>query len=306
MSILVQHLSKQYGAQKAVDDLSFRAERGEIIGFLGPNGAGKSTTMKILTAFLPPSEGRAEVMGLEVMENAREVRSQIGYLPEHNPLYLDQYVHEFLRFVGRVHGLGGSSLKRRVSEMVEVCGLTREQNKKIGALSKGYRQRVGLAQALLHDPPVLVLDEPTTGLDPNQILEIRALIQRVAENKTVLFSSHIMQEVQAICSRVLIINQGRLVADDQVESLTKGGADLVEIIVEFTEAVDVKQLTALDGVLRVDPQRGGLYRIEASAERDLRPELFALAVKNNWTMLELRQERQSLEHIFRSLTRQQP
>ncbi|MDH5605120.1 MAG: ATP-binding cassette domain-containing protein, partial [Cyclobacteriaceae bacterium] len=219
MSIRIKNLTKIYGAQKAVDDISFEVESGEIVGFLGPNGAGKSTTMKIATCYLPPTSGLVEVLGYDVVADPVRVRKNIGYLPEQNPLYEEMYLHEYLRFIGNLYGLKGSILKQQVNKMVDLCGLEREQNKKIEMLSKGYRQRVGLAQSLIHDPKVLVLDEPTTGLDPNQIIEIRNLIKNISREKTVIFSSHIMQEVEALCDRVIVINKGKLIADDKVGNL---------------------------------------------------------------------------------------
>ncbi|WP_028525793.1 ATP-binding cassette domain-containing protein [Runella limosa] len=234
MSIRIQHLTKLYGAQKAVNDISFDVKPGEIMGFLGPNGAGKSTTMKITTGYLNATSGSVEVCGFDVAKQSMEVRRSIGYLPEHNPLYTEMYIKEFLRFVGALYGLKGEKLRQRVSEMVEICGLELEQNKKIGQLSKGYRQRVGLAQALIHNPPVLILDEATTGLDPNQILEIRTLIKSVGKEKTVLFSSHIMQEVEAICDRAVIINRGQVVANRTLADLRSEGKPLEEVFRELT------------------------------------------------------------------------
>jgi len=232
MSLEVQNLSKQYGQQWAVDVISFQVARGELVGFLGPNGAGKSTTMKIATGYLPPTKGSIKVSGLDVVSDSLNVRKSIGYLPEHNPLYTDMYVHEYLRFCGGIFGIAGDGLKSRVGEIVELCGLEREQHKKIESLSKGYRQRVGLAQAMLHNPDVLILDEPTSGLDPNQLQEIRRLIKSISKNKTVLFSTHIMQEVQAICDRVVVINKGKIVADDSIQNLLKNGAGKKVITVE--------------------------------------------------------------------------
>ncbi len=229
MSILVSQLTKQYGSQKAIDSLSFELRPGEIVGFLGPNGAGKSTTMKLLTGYLKPTGGRAVVNGHDLAHSAMQARRAVGYLPEHNPLYLDMYVREFLLFVGKLYGMKGKGLKTRVDEMVQLCGLSVEQHKKINQLSKGYRQRVGLAQALLHDPAVLILDEPTTGLDPNQLTEIRSLIRTAGADKTVLFSTHIMQEVEALCDRVIIINQGKIVADSPLATLRQRGESLEEI-----------------------------------------------------------------------------
>ena len=218
MSILVKDLTKIYGEQKAVDNISFEIKTGEIVGFVGPNGAGKSTTMKILTGFIPPSSGEAKINALDLIENSLEIRKHIGYLPEHNPLYHEMYVKEYLEFVAGIYNLGKNT-QSRIEEIIEQTGLTIEQKKKIGALSKGYRQRVGLAQALIHDPSILILDEPTSGLDPNQIIEIRNLISEVGKEKTVMLSTHIMQEVEAICDRIIIINKGKIVADDSIESI---------------------------------------------------------------------------------------
>lgn len=234
MSIQVTNLTKAYGAQRAIDGISFDLKPGEIVGFLGPNGAGKSTTMKILTGYLKPSEGIAKVADYDVAAQSMSARRSIGYLPEHNPLYLDMYVREFLLFSGKLYGLSGDTLKLRVNEMIVMCGLEVEKHKKIGQLSKGYRQRVGLAQSFLHDPSVLILDEPTTGLDPNQIQEIRELIRTAGKNKTVLFSTHIMQEVEALCDRVIIINKGKVVSDSSLETLRASGNSLEEIFRNLT------------------------------------------------------------------------
>lgn len=234
MSIKVQNLSKVYGTQKAVDNISFEVNKGEIIGFLGPNGAGKSTTMKILTGYIPATDGTAEVNGFDVKTSPMQVKRNIGYLPEHNPLYLDMYVKEFLAFAGSLYGLKGRALKIKIDETIEKVGLGLEKHKKIGQLSKGYRQRVGLAQALIHNPDVLILDEPTTGLDPNQLVEIRDLIKNVGKDKTVIFSTHIMQEVEAICDRVIIINRGKIVTDSTLSDLKKGGKAIEEVFRELT------------------------------------------------------------------------
>jgi ABC-2 type transport system ATP-binding protein len=234
MSIKVQNLSKVYGTQRAVDNISFEVNKGEIIGFLGPNGAGKSTTMKILTGYIPATEGTAEVNGFDVKTDPMKVKAIIGYLPEHNPLYLDMYVKEFLDFAGSLYGLKGRTLQIKIDETIERVGLGLEKHKKIGQLSKGYRQRVGLAQALIHNPDVLILDEPTTGLDPNQLIEIRDLIKNVGKDKTVIFSTHIMQEVEAICDRVVIINRGKIVADSTLSNLKKGGKAIEEVFRELT------------------------------------------------------------------------
>lgn len=235
MSISISHITKLYGQQKALNDVSFNISSGEIVGFLGPNGAGKSTLMKIICCYLPPSDGTVKVCGLDVMEQSMEVRKKVGYLPEHNPLYLDMYVKEYLEFAGRFYHV--KNLAKRVAEMVEMTGLTVEQNKKIGQLSKGYRQRVGLAQAIIHDPEVLILDEPTTGLDPNQLSEIRTLIKALGKNKTVMLSTHIMQEVEAICERVIIINQGKIVADNSISQILEKGETLEKVFQNLTKAV---------------------------------------------------------------------
>ncbi|MDX5480326.1 MAG: gliding motility-associated ABC transporter ATP-binding subunit GldA [Hymenobacteraceae bacterium] len=303
MSVEVKNLTKIYGAQHAVDDISFTVGQGQILGFLGPNGAGKSTTMKIATCYLPPTSGTVLVSGHDVVEDPIAVRRNVGYLPEHNPLYLDMYVHEYLQFVASVYGLKGKLAKARVQEMVELCGLSLEQGKKIGALSKGYRQRVGLAQALVHDPQVLILDEPTTGLDPNQIVEIRSLIKRVGQNKTVIFSTHIMQEVTAICDRVVIINRGKLVADSDVASLQAGGRDEKVTLVEFEQPVEEEALQGIPGVLRVSIAQGHTYRITSRRDADVRSNVFRIAAERNWPLVGLRQEENSLEKIFQELTK---
>lgn len=296
MSVKVAGLIKNYGQQHAVDGISFTAQPGDILGFLGPNGAGKSTTMKVATGFIPPSEGSVEVCGIDVMNQPVEARRKIGYLPENNPLYLDMYVHEYLLFMASAHGLKGANAKTRVKEMVALCGLTKEQNKKIGMLSKGYRQRVGLAQALLHDPEVLILDEPTTGLDPNQLVEIRKLIKEISKNKTVIFSTHIMQEVKALCDRVVIINQGKIVADDTLQNLM---GNRVVLKVEFESAVDVKKLLALG---QVEEKGANQFSISSEAGKDLRSVLFKMAKEEDWVILSMSQETQELEEIFHQLT----
>ncbi len=305
MSLNIQHLTKIYGTQRAVQNVSFSVSRGEILGFLGPNGAGKSTTMKIATTYLPPTSGRVFVEGYDVVEQPLKVKRVIGYLPEHNPLYLDLYVHEYLSFVGGLYGLRRSTLKKRVAEMVELCGLTREQNKKIEMLSKGYRQRVGLAQALIHDPTVLILDEPTSGLDPNQIIEIRNLIREISTDKTVIFSTHIMQEVNALCDRVVLINKGELVADAKLSEL-KTQASGKCTVVDFESEVDTKALENISGVIKVEKvtdEKTYRYRISAADDVDLRPEIFRFAADHNLSLIGLKQEEQSLENIFHELTR---
>lgn len=235
MSISIKNLTKTYGTQKAIDGISFEIQKGEIVGFLGPNGAGKSTTMKILTGYLEANSGEAIVNGFDIALQPMQAKTSIGYLPEHNPLYLEMYVREFLNFAGSLYHMKGKELKARVDELITMVGLEQEKHKKIGQLSKGYRQRVGLAQALIHDPEILILDEPTTGLDPNQLSEIRSLIKKVGQDKTVIFSTHIMQEVESICERIIIISKGKIVADDTLKSFTKSGKKMEEVFAELTK-----------------------------------------------------------------------
>ncbi|MCZ6520177.1 MAG: gliding motility-associated ABC transporter ATP-binding subunit GldA [Bacteroidetes bacterium] len=302
MSVSVSQLTKVFKQQKAVDNISFEVSPGEILGFLGPNGAGKSTTMKIITCFWPPTSGRVEVCGQEVQDHPLLVKQLIGYLPEDNPLYPDMYVQEHLRFIGGFHGLSGKILKSRITEMIERCGLEREQNKVIGALSKGYRQRVGLAQVLLHDPKVLILDEPTSGLDPNQILEIRSLIKERSKDKTVILSTHIMQEVQSLCDRVVIINRGKLVADQGVAELKAGSLKQKLVTIEIAEEFDTDGLLQIEGITDVTPLGKGKYLITGSMEQDIRPLIFKFATEHQLTLKELKEEEHSLEHIFHELT----
>lgn len=301
MSLRVENLTKEYGAQKAVDNISFEVTEGEIVGFLGPNGAGKSTTLKIATGYLPPTEGRVIVGGFDVVTNPIEVKRITGYLPEHNPLYLDLYVHEYLEFVGRLYGMRGQRLKSRVEEIIDRCGLTREENKKIESLSKGYRQRIGLAQALIHDPAVLILDEPTSGLDPNQLLEIRTLIKDISVSKTVIFSTHIMQEVEAICERVVLIDGGKIVANDRLEHLLAEKRHN-SVIVEFGTSVDMSEIQHLPGIASVAPLTENRYRIHVHPGIDIRPEIFRYSADHNLSLIGLKQEENSLENIFRELT----
>lgn len=303
MSIKIEHLSKKFGDQKAVDDITFQVNPGEILGFLGPNGAGKSTTMKIATGYLPPTSGKVVVAGQDVTEHPVQVKRKIGYLPEHNPLYMDMYVHEYLRFVGKLHKLRGAALRNRVTEIIGLCGLNVEQNKKIEALSKGYRQRVGLAQALIHEPEVLILDEPTTGLDPNQIVEIRELIRNVSRNKTVIFSSHIMQEVQQLCDRVVVINNGKIVADKVMQELKQITGTEKIIIAEFDQEIETDQLNQLEGVKRVIKESKNLYRLYTDPKVDVRAKIFKLAAEKDLSLVGLRQEEISMEQIFQELTR---
>ena len=302
MSVSVQALTKIYGKQKAVDNVSFEVKKGEIIGFLGPNGAGKSTTMKIATCYLPPTSGSVQVCEFDVATNPNEVRKKIGYLPENNPLYLDMYVQEYLQFTGSIYGLTGKKLSERVAEMIELTGLQREQHKKIGMLSKGYRQRVGLANALIHDPEVLILDEPTTGLDPNQIIEIRNLIKKVGEQKTVIFSTHVLQEVQAICDRVIIINLGKIVADDSTQQLLKKANAQKTITVQLAQSIEATEWQKIEGVAQAQRIGENLYELAIAIEKDVRADIFSYAAQQGWTLLELKQNENSLEKIFHSLT----
>lgn len=301
MSVIVKDLTKIFGKQKAVDHISFTAKKGEILGFLGPNGAGKSTTMKIATGYMPPSSGAIEVCGHDVRNDTLEIRKKIGYLPEHNPLYLDMYVHEFLQFTGSLHISSKKNLNARTTEIVEICGLTREQNKKIGALSKGYRQRVGLAQALLHDPEVLILDEPTTGLDPNQIVEIRNLIKNVSPEKTVILSTHIMQEVQALCDRVVIINKGTIVANATPEELKKEGSK-TKITIQFKEKVHEEALANIPGVQHVAEIEGNKFTLTTASDEDIRPSIYQFSTENKLTLIQLNAEESNMEDVFRQLT----
>jgi ABC-2 type transport system ATP-binding protein len=290
MTLQIRNLTKIYGRQRAVDDISFEVGRGEIVGFLGPNGAGKSTTMKIATTYLPPTSGSVLVEGLDVSRYPQKIKRIIGYLPEHNPLYTDLYVREYLRFVGRFYGMHGRTLTSAVDRIIEV--------------SKGYRQRVGLAQALLHDPRVVILDEPTSGLDPNQILEIRKLIRETSRDKTVIFSTHILQEVQALCDRVVVINKGKLVADDKLDRLLAHASRKPAIVVEFGAPVGVDDLRRIPGVASVDLLENNRCRITPSEGADPRPEIFRFAADRNLPLLGLRQEEGSLEDVFRDLTLQ--
>lgn len=299
MSISVSHISKLYGQQKALNDISFELKKGEIVGFLGPNGAGKSTTMKILTGYLPPSEGQASVCGYDVVQAPMDVRRRVGYLPEANPLYPDMYVREFLEFVAGVHGLGKGAAAR-ISEMIGQTGLGPEQHKKIGALSKGYKQRVGLAQALLHDPEVLILDEPTSGLDPNQLAEIRGLIKTLGQDKTVMLSTHIMQEVEAMCSRVMIIHKGQLIADDTISSLQRGENAYIQVT--FGETATAAELEQLSGVSKVVAAEGNNWRLYTSEAETVRKNLLQFALLNNRNILSLQSNSHSLEDVFRELT----
>lgn len=303
MSVVVQHLTKIYDTQRAVADISFEAHKGEILGFLGPNGAGKTTTMKMLTCYLPPTSGTATICGYDTAKNSMEVRAQIGYLPEHNPLYLDMYVCEYLTFVGRLNKVPAANLPRRIADMIAMTGLGSEQHKKIGQLSKGYRQRVGLAQAMLHDPPVLILDEPTSGLDPNQLAEIRTVIKAVGKEKTVILSTHIMQEVQALCDRVVIINRGKLVADSTVAQLQQQASGQTSVLVEFTTSVTAEQLRGIAQLQGVAPAgNANTWQLLSAGTHDIRPDTFRFAVENGLVIVTLQKESRNLEDTFRQLT----
>ena len=299
MSIKVDQVSKLYGEQRALDGVSFEIERGNIVGFLGPNGAGKSTMMKVITCFLPQTEGTVEVCGFNVSESPMEVKKHVGYLPEHNPLYQDMYVREYLEFIAGIHKL--TNKRKRVDEMIDLVGLTIERKKQIGALSKGYRQRVGLAQAMIHDPEVLILDEPTTGLDPNQIVEIRNLIKNIGEDRTVMLSTHIMQEVEAICDRVIIINHGKIVANDKAANLTNYKNKQV-IRVEFSKSVASNILTSIAGVSEVKKVSDTTWLIASNADTDIRKNIFDFAVGNDNSVLTVQKEEERLEDVFKRLT----
>lgn len=301
MSIQVEHVSKLYGEQKALDDVNFTVSSGEVIGFLGPNGAGKSTMMKIISGFIPPNDGKVSVGGHDVVQDTIEVKKKVGYLPEHNPLYLDMYVKEYLQFVGSIYKI--PNLKARVQEMIERVGLELEQHKLIGALSKGYRQRVGIAQAMIHDPEVLILDEPTSGLDPNQLVEIRKLIASIGEEKTVMLSTHIMQEVEAICSRVLIINNGKVVADKPVTEIRSALSSTgYELKVEFSSEVSASALKKIHGVDAATQTGGNNWTLEISTNEDVRQLVFNFAVEQNNSVLTMQRMEKSMEDVFKELT----
>lgn len=304
MSIKVSDLTKVYDTQKAVDGISFELKKGEIVGFLGPNGAGKSTTMKIITTYLPATSGTVNVCGFDVQEKAMEVRKRVGYLPEANPLYFEMYVREYLEFTAGIHQLGKES-KKRIEEMISMTGLGKEAHKKIGALSKGYKQRVGLAQAMLHNPEVLILDEPTSGLDPNQIVEIRDLIKSLAGQKTILLSTHIMQEVQAMCSRVIIINNGKIVADDSIEKLQQAGTRQDILIVAFESVVDRNKIAELRQLSSFELLEGNKWKLTTGEPEALRKEVMQWALKNDINISSMQAQTESLEDVFRSLTKNQ-
>jgi ABC-2 type transport system ATP-binding protein len=307
MEVSVENITKTYGLQKAVDNVSFKVNTGEIVGFLGPNGAGKTTTMKIITCFMPPNEGTVRVGGVSVLENPEEVKKRIGYLPESNPLYKDMPVIDYLHYVAELQGVPKEKIRERILEMVHVCGLKAEKHKKISELSKGYQQRVGLAQALIHNPEVLILDEPTSGLDPNQIVEIRELIKRIGREKTVILCSHILAEVEATCDRIVIISGGRLVADGTANNLRKQAQDK-EIIKVTIEDGDRNQifaaLQAIDTVELVDllPENTQAFEVQSKPGMSSRKKIFRACVENNWSLTEMTPLERKLEEVFRDLT----
>ena len=302
MSIAIQNITKQYGEQLALNNVTLSIDKG-IVGLLGPNGAGKSTLMKIITCFIPPTSGSVSVNGFDVMEQPMEVKRIVGYLPEHNPLYLDMYVREYLEFVAGVHHLKGSDAKKRIETMIEETGLGLEAHKKIGALSKGYRQRVGLAQAMMHDPQVLILDEPTSGLDPNQLIDIRNLISELGKEKTVLLSTHIMQEVEAICERAIIINKGVVVADDKIENLKQENTSNNVIIVEFEQEVSQHQLLSIPQVCKAKRVKNNHWILEPEGDRDIRANLMKWSVDHAIIIKTLQKEDISIEEAFQKLTK---
>lgn len=306
MSIVIENLTKKYGEQKAVNNISFEVKTGEVVGFLGPNGAGKSTTMKMITCFMSPSTGNVRLDEKSILDQPEEVKKKIGYLPENNPLYTDMPIVEYLRFAAEIQGVEKSKISSRIAEMIEMCGLDLEKHKKINELSKGYRQRVGLAQAMIHDPEVLILDEPTTGLDPNQIIEIRKLIKKLGKEKTVILSSHILSEVEATCDRILIINRGRIVADGSSETLRKQsqGQELLTVQIEADNEQVKKELLSLATVETVTPVDGktGFFTVQSKPENESRRAIFDLCVSKKWYLMEMSGIETQLEDVFRDLT----
>lgn len=301
MSIKANSVSRLYGTQKALDNVSFELKQGEVVGLLGPNGAGKSTMMKIITCYIPQSSGQVSVCGLDTLSDSLEIRKRVGYLPESTPLYTDMYVKEYLGFVAGLHKLGDAT-SQRVKQMIEQTGLGPEQHKKIGVLSKGYKQRVGIAQALIHDPEVLILDEPTAGLDPNQLVDIRHLVKEAGKHKTVLLSTHIMQEVEAVCDRVIIINNGKIVADAPTQELQLLNQSKKVIFAEFEQPYNWELLKNIEGVMEVNTFHDTRVKIFAHSDKDIRADIFRFAADNNWVLLALGHEDQTMEQIFRQLT----
>jgi len=300
MSVKVDRVTKIYGSQRVLDDVSFQVEKGQITGLLGPNGAGKTTLMRIITCFIPPTEGRVLVNGINTMENPVAVRKMLGYLPENNPLYPDMYIREYLEFIAGLYKV--SLPKKRIEEIIDLTGLEPEISKTIGKLSKGFRQRVGLAQALIPDPEVLILDEPTSGLDPNQIIEIREVIKKASANKTIIFSTHIMQEVEALCQRVIIINKGKIVADDLTANLSNLVSSSETILAGFDRKVEIHLIRQINGVIAMKAKENNVFEIKAKPNTDIRPALFKFAVDHHFTVLSLQQSERSLEEIFHEIT----
>ena len=302
MSIKLKNITKIYGTQKAVDNVTISAKKGEIIALLGPNGAGKSTTMKIIASYLPPDEGLVEVCGIDVKQDDMAIKRKLGYLPESNPLYYEMYVKEYLNFVADIHNL--ENKKQRIIDVIKQVGLGLEQNKKIGALSKGYKQRVGIAQAILHDPEVLILDEPTSGLDPNQLVEIRSLIHSLGKNKTVILSTHIMQEVEAICDRIIVIDKGKIVADDTTTTLMAGDDEQQVLLLELDNDLPPHFLENIAAVNKVICSKGRFYKIFADLDSEVRPDIFDIVVTQNRKILELHKEKMAVEDVFQKLTKE--
>jgi len=307
MDVIVEKITKTYGFQKAVDNISFKVNPGEIVGFLGPNGAGKTTTMKIITCFMPPNQGDVKVGGISVLENPEAVKKNIGYLPESNPLYKDMPIIDYLKFVAEIQGVPSDKIRERILEMVKICGLKNEKYKKINELSKGYQQRVGLAQALIHDPEVLILDEPTSGLDPNQIVEIRELIKKIGREKTVILCSHILAEVEATCDRILIINKGQLVADGTANTLRKQAQDkeIVRVTIEDGDRNEIyRSLQIIDSVELVDlmPANTQSFEIQSKPGATSRKAIFRMCAEKGWSLTEMTPVERKLEEVFRDLT----
>ncbi|MFD2200252.1 gliding motility-associated ABC transporter ATP-binding subunit GldA [Shivajiella indica] len=303
MSLEVKELTKIYGQQRALDNISFYAEKGQVLGFLGPNGAGKSTTMKIATGFLVPDEGDVLVNGISVLKNPKEVSKLVGYLPEHNPLYLEMYIKEFLEFIGGIYGMGKTQIKSRVNELIQLCVLEAESDKKIGQLSKGYRQRVGLAKALIHDPEVIILDEPTTGLDPNQLVEIRKLIKDISQNKTLILSTHIMQEVEAICDKVVIINQGKIVASDLLKNLKSIMGKNI-LLLETEENLELEWFVDFGEVsFNTDNKKSIIISVEDEVAAS-RKRVLQFIQEKDLTLISIQQQERNLESIFHQITKQ--
>jgi ABC-2 type transport system ATP-binding protein len=301
MSVEVNGLTKIYGEQKAIDSISFSVKSGEVLGFLGPNGAGKSTTMKILSCFIPSTSGSATVNGYDIQSNSLEVRKLIGYLPENNPLYLDMYVKEYLHFAGQAFGIK-ENLTKKIDHLIDILGISAEKNKIIGSLSKGYKQRIGLAQALINDPKILILDEPTSGLDPNQLVDIRQLIKELGKEKTIIFSTHIMQEVQAVCSRAIIINKGKIVADDSIDALIHKRHSLVEIEVQFLDPIEQLEIEKIESITKINKLQPNYYKVFGNDSLKIRAQLSALASENKNAIILMKENEKSLEDAFFNFT----